>query len=643
MVQLEPPRSLTRRKPRFESSHLLIPTRSSRTPHSSISHRIVATLYPTHSIGRSIITSQPADILRYSPSDEPAVSVTPILTSTDSPTRIEVQVPRTTYHLGDVFPIYVTVPVPTTHAVVDEGLRLRSIRAELVRSVHVLGRVQDAGAPSSVHSADGGPTQQDLPPPFTPVASSSTAPVPPATIRLGSPSTSIHRSTFTRSGAAARFHSSRPVRIRLLLHAAAAPSTPPHHPLDSSNEQGDCPITQHTVLHNVSFALEVYASFLSHSPPPTDRPSTSTSTSHGQVMESTTTLRIPLTVLPPRAPWRSAEQEMINVNEADLEAHYRKKFDKPPERTVRAPDADIIVGSSSGARGSAAVPPPPFEEAPPPFVEGNTGNGAPEGGLPPTFLESQRTAVAPGATVPGYTEVEEPGPVADGLDGAAGVLEDPGAVLVADGEGVTFGFRPEEQFDGLESETIQGIRSASPPPPIGRSVEDADVTAFAALAQGERAALVEALIVAERMGMGREATVEGLAAIAMVENDPVPPFDFPDDPTDPPPGIDAAFATTAGGVVGDDHGPPPPTIEESDRDMAALAHVTSRDGHGQRNGSIQSPMTAVDGRPPPYLNRHPDEVEESHPPGAHEHGTAAGGPPPYVDLVPMDDEHPRRS
>lgn len=533
-----------------------------------------------------------------------------------------------------------TVPVPTTPAVINEGLRLRSVRAELVRSVQVFEPAKEAVAPLSLRLIDATSNHQDLPPPFTPVASSSMTPADLVVNGIDTPPTSVHFSTFTRSGAAARFHSSRPVRLRFLLHAAATPSTPLYHPLDASNEQGDCPVSQHTVLHNISFALEVFASFLLHPPTPADRPPTSTSNSHSQTTESLTTLRVPLTILPPRAPCTSPEQEIISTNEADLEAHYRKKFDKPPERTIRESDADTAVGSSGGAGGSAAAP-PPFEEAPPPFVEGNAGNGPTEGGLPPTFSESQNSAVAPAARVPGYAEADEPGPVANGGDGTAAVLEDPDTLLAAEGEGVTFGFRPEEQFDGLEGDTAGEIRSASPPPPIERSAEDADVTAFAELAQGGRSALVEALIVAEGMGMGREATVEGLAAIAMVENDPAPPFDFPDDPTDPPPGIDAAFSTTAGGVVSEDHGPPPPTIEESDRDMAALARVTSRDGHGQRSVSITSPMTAVDGHPPPYLNNHPDEAEGSHPPGTHEHGAAVGGPPPYVDLVPLDGAQPR--
>ena len=576
------------------------------------------------------------DISRYSPPSEQAIPITPTSTSKDYPTRIEVQIPRTTYHVSDVIPVYVTVPVPTARTVVDEGLRLRSVRAELVRLVQVLGPVQEVGTPPSVQSTNGAPNHQDLPPPFALVAPFSTAPVGPVANCPSNSSTSIHWSTFTRSGAAARFHSSRPVRIRLLLHAAAVPSSPL---LDSSNEHGDCPISQHTVLHGVTFALEVYASFLSHSPPPADRPSTSISTSHGQTTELTTTLRVPLTILPPRMPWRSTEQEIISTNEADLEAHYRKKFDKPPERTVRASDENVIAGSSGGAGGSAAIPPPPFEEAPPPFVEGHAGNGPTEGALPPTFLESQRATVALGAVVPGYAEAEEPAPLANSVDVAAAVLGDPDTLLAAEGEGVTFGFRPEEQFDGLESDAAGGIRSTSPPPPIERSAEDADVTAFAELAQGERAALVEALIVAEGMGMGREATVGGLTTIAMVENDPAPPFDFPDDPADPPPGIDAAFSTTAGGVVSEDHGQPPPTIEESDRDMAALARVTSRDGNGQRSILIPSPMTAVDGRPPPYLNNHPEEGDVSRPSGTHMHGATVGGPPPYVDLVPLDGAH----
>ena len=127
-------------------------------------------------------------------------------------------------------------------------------------------------APLSVRSMDATPNHQDLPPPFTPVASSSMAPANPVVNGIDTPPTSVHFSTFTRSGAAARFHSSRPVRLRFLLRAAATPSTPLYHPLDASNEQGDCPISQHTVLNHISFTLEVFATFLLHPPPLADRP-----------------------------------------------------------------------------------------------------------------------------------------------------------------------------------------------------------------------------------------------------------------------------------------------------------------------------------------------------------------------------------
>ena len=127
-------------------------------------------------------------------------------------------------------------------------------------------------------------------------------------------------------------------------------------------------------------------------------------------------LNVPLIILPPRAPWRRAEQETITTNEADLEVHYRKKFDKPPERTIRVSDENAVVRSSGGAGELASRLPPPFEEAPLPVIEGNTGNGPTEGGLPPIFLESQRAAVAPGAVIPGYAEAEEPAPVVTSID-----------------------------------------------------------------------------------------------------------------------------------------------------------------------------------------------------------------------------------
>ena len=56
-------------------------------------------------------------------------------------------------HAGDVMPVYVTVPVPTTHNVVNEGLRLRSVRAELIRSVQVLELAKELIKPNQMTRA----------------------------------------------------------------------------------------------------------------------------------------------------------------------------------------------------------------------------------------------------------------------------------------------------------------------------------------------------------------------------------------------------------------------------------------------------------------------------------------------------------
>ena len=88
------------------------------------------TLYPTHLTYQLTTVTPPLHI--YSPSDEQAEPIAPMLTSMEPPTRIEVQIPRTTYHTSDVIPAHVTFSVPATNTAVDQGLRLRSVCAELV-------------------------------------------------------------------------------------------------------------------------------------------------------------------------------------------------------------------------------------------------------------------------------------------------------------------------------------------------------------------------------------------------------------------------------------------------------------------------------------------------------------------------------
>src|SRR6202034_2179980 len=70
-------------------------------------------------------------------------AICPETHTVDDPTRIEVQLPRTVFKVGEPVPIYVTIPPPTREVVVDQVLKLRNIKAELVRIVKVKQGMSD--------------------------------------------------------------------------------------------------------------------------------------------------------------------------------------------------------------------------------------------------------------------------------------------------------------------------------------------------------------------------------------------------------------------------------------------------------------------------------------------------------------------
>jgi hypothetical protein len=187
------------------------------------------------------------------------------------------------------------------------------------------------------------------------------------------------------------------------------------------------------------------------------------------------------------------------------------------------------------------------------------------------------------------------------------VEQDPNHAFEIEGEGIMFGFRPEEQFDGLEASFGGG---AEPPPAIEDVQADTDVTALAELVdQPERAleAIGRSMGVNSVVGPAYDNhpeidNLEHALGMAAVEA-PAPPFT--DDPADPPPGIDQEYRTSPPpfpppGV--DVHDPPPP----EDHDTSVNAEI-----HG-----------AGEARPPPYLN-------------SASQGDGQHGPPPYVDLRPQ--------
>ncbi|KAG6842536.1 hypothetical protein C0991_000062 [Blastosporella zonata] len=461
---------------------------SIQTSNSSLSYLITATLHPFDPLFSPHSKTLTVHTRRYT-SHSHILPIHPETHNLEDPTCVQVQVPRTTFVAGETIPVYVTVPPPPKELVIDQGLRLRNVRVELVRQVKV--KIDDAGQiPNDIPSGlqetsearNGGPssTSERLL-----QTTSSKAPLSP------SPASSSHRTVIARSGASCRFHSSRPVKLRFVLHHPLSTGSPLSLPGDlPSGDYGhsdeECPsITQLTILHSITFCLFIHVSFVDI----------------GTRRERISTLSIPITILAPPAPLPQVSP--------DVDAAYSKKHDKPPLRTVRHDDVDHpIPHYSEGEAGPSILPnsaPPPFEErdAPPPFSLDD--GGGPSSSRLPTFLESEEEIMITG-------QGSQP-------------LDPPSAPPMIVGEGSEFGFLPSDQFDG-HAEPIQ--RSFTPPPTVEMATRDTDLT--------ELADIREPQLAMEALGLALDRHEESTA-----RERPPPPPPAMDDPSDPPPSIDSDF------------------------------------------------------------------------------------------------------
>lgn len=496
------------------------------TARSSLTHTLTANVYASGNATPVLSKSVTAHTRRYT-THSFGSPISPESRSLDDPTRVEVQIPRTTFRLGDHLPIYVTVPAPRRELVVEQGLRLRNIRAELVRTVRIKGKDEDDSTFGSrldddlLDDGDVGRQKADALPSSSSQAASSAG-------------LSGEHKVISLSGASCRLHPTRPIRMRLVLHPPV--ESPPALPA-SDLPAGDfyaadtiecATISQTTLLHSVSFKLRVKVAFM-HMSTRTERIST---------------VSIPIVILPPPAPLPEIEESMNTA--------YHKKHDRPPSRTHRADDADVPHYDAAGPSFLSGAP-PPFEEreAPPPFF--STVPEASSSTRLPTFLESEREI---------YVASND-----DGLD--SHTL--PGQSLVIEGEGTLFGFAATEQFDGHADMD----RSFTPPPTVEMATRDTDVTGLANLSPN---VAIQALGVAL-----------GLDDPENDEHEPPPPPPPMDDPSDPPPSIDSDFRGPQGThetpsprpphppglhIVGqpDGHAPPPYRVPDSD------------DGHDHSSG-----------------------------------------------------------
>ncbi|KAI0778071.1 hypothetical protein BD413DRAFT_600905 [Trametes elegans] len=543
------------------------------TPHSALAHTLSATICPVGAaegggeppppppLTRSLVVHT----RRYTAHTHVLYPVpeTRVLTE---PSRVEVQVPRTTFKAGEPIPIYITVPAPAPELVLEQGLRLRNLRAELVRNI-VIKEGEDAALGESELEVFSDPDCAGLPP-----SPSQKQAAEPSSSRQGVQFIARRgehgeQKVVALSGASCRLHPSRPIRVRLILHPPSQSSLldSPHQPSSEDFypvEAGtDCAtITQSTLLHSVSFRLLVHATFMNMA----------------SRTERVSTVSIPLQILPPSAPLPEIEPSMDEA--------YHKKHDRPPTRTVRQDDAEVPEYDAGAGPSAIAGAPPPFEEreAPPPFwsTEAEAHAEASTSTRLPTFLESEHEIYMPPADDPSLAPPPPPPPLAE-------------AVFV--GEGALFGFPPSAHFDGYADVLPQ--RAGTPPPTLEMATRDTDVTGLANMDDG---AALEALGLALEHQAARGAADSAAVGVGVdvdVNDHLLPPP--PPPPMDDPPPARPVRAQSPHASFGQLADPPPPV-----HDVLAPHDEGGAHGHAPppyRVPDLESEHERV-AHPPPYMD-----------------------------------------
>lgn len=547
------------------------------TSRSAISHHLIVTL--ESSTLPSVSKSVEIHTRRYTTITSPYLPVAPRRITLDAPTATAVEIPRTIFRSGEPIPLYWDIP-PPDRSVMQRGLRLRNLRAELVRLIRVDNGDEDDDAESIVSDDETGwaPGEPDM--------NIFTSPPPTAGFEKGSSMQSdqqsasgsvpsggpIHPTIVTRSGAPARLHPARSVRVRLVLHGL---SHDPQADIQSQENTHEvcASISQTTLMHDVSFHVILRASFLID----------------GQ--EQTVKGRIPITIIPRVAP-------QVEVP-GELEDAYMKKHDQPPTKTVRAADADHGEGPSTGpppAFDDGGVAPPPFVDAPytappldpsgsqlPTFQESES-RAANESGLP-TFFESESAAVAASSSSTSQTRPPAPsGTFGEWTQNSANAQME----LRFPGEGSSYGFAPHDQFDGLT---------------LGLSHSEQGLPTDPALSRPHPNAMLSPDILAD------------------INSDPPPPLT----PVGEDPVSNLAMRLQILAAASSDvneSAPPPPPLLDDPADPPPSINDHFRHTGGSAGSITETPQPVpTDGALPPYLN-----------PGVP--APAAARPPAYTDIPP---------
>lgn len=423
---------------------------------SSLAYTLTATLYPLANTIPAAATEPPDDdalpLSRCVPvhlvrTATPAALV-PVQSATvtaSDPIRWSVRFPRTVYTRREPIGLVVRVEVPDSKRI-GEGLRLRTISAELVRTITA-----------------------------TAVASSSQS-RSVTTLEVGGEADVQRRTVLAHSGKSARFSPSRPIIIRLVLHPPLEPTCEsisqvrelfpfPFDQMHSGKLKGTFR-GQSTIAHHVSFAVVVTVGLVNTASTSTSSSTnltaagTSTSvtgpasTSHSGPAAHDSVLTQELTILPDLPPTAAAlprsekqkevERDAVAAGESSIPATTGTSAasslweEEHPDAPVPSYVEDLLLDPGTIATTAGASPPPP-----PPMA--STSAGWTTGVESPKVPALRRQD---SSSLPLFTPTLPPS----------------GYTLSASLEGYD-DQDDEEEYDGYEELSLPASLSERPPPP----------------------------------------------------------------------------------------------------------------------------------------------------------------------------------
>ncbi|GAA5865447.1 hypothetical protein JCM8547_001247 [Rhodosporidiobolus lusitaniae] len=263
---------------------------------SSLEYSLVASVFYADPSIPPLVRCSPVHLARTSPpgslltgsslslSSNSAFSAAPHSISSTTPTPFSVRLPRTVFRRSEPIELITRIEVPDAKAV-GEGLRLRTVSAELIRAIKVAGE-------------ESGPPRRDL---------REDDEIEEVIEQPQSVGPLVQRTVLAHSGKSARFSPTRPIVIKLVLHP----------PVEVSCQS----ITQSTILHSVTFSVLVTLGLINTS----------------AASSSTSSLSLDATL----------SQEILIV--PDLPSSSRSDKQKEVDRAAAEAQAEAAIASSSAA------------------------------------------------------------------------------------------------------------------------------------------------------------------------------------------------------------------------------------------------------------------------------------------------------